>query len=121
MGTDVLVSPTFTDQQRETIDKLCGQFDKLIDDPATRTTPVSPEALQKIGSLLSSETFFYSEDLVGQLETAKDDEQPLRLIFTDASTLSLPWELLPGDHWRYCRRCLIKSYLFRFGAKMDRL
>lgn len=95
MLNDILITPRVESPRRELIERLAHQLELALDSPRGQSQPIGlTDLLEQLGAQLWDAAGLDPAKLADDLDAARDAQQPLRLVVTDADTLAWPWETL---------------------------
>jgi len=99
MPPEFVITPRLGDAPGKWLKEQAEQLDRLLDHPLQGPQPIGKSGiLEQIGSRLWEAGGLRVQEILGALEKARADEEPLRVVITGADFQHLPWELLYHEH-----------------------
>ena len=94
MPHDLVLTPHLDGQRAAQLTRLAKDLDRQLDHPTGMPQPVTQSGLlEGLGSLLWEAIRLEADAVRMALETAGEDERPLRLVVQGEQGQHLPWEL----------------------------
>jgi tetratricopeptide (TPR) repeat protein len=96
---DISMTPQIETERATLLNRQVAQLDRLLDNPYSGPKPIAQTGiLEQIGGLLWEAAGLSVNELLEAIETARDDETPMRLTVTGEAFQHLPWEMLYHEH-----------------------
>ncbi|MBI2877009.1 MAG: tetratricopeptide repeat protein [Candidatus Tectomicrobia bacterium] len=99
MSQEISIAPQIETDRAVFLNRQAAQLNRMLDNPYGGPRPIAQTGiLEQIGSLLWEASGLNEKGLLEAIESAREEETPVRLIVTGEAFSHLPWELLYHGH-----------------------
>lgn len=99
MPLEIPITPRIDDEPDPEFTRQVAQLDRRLDNPFGEPVPIAQTGvLEQIGAALWELAGLQVSELLDAIETARDEQTPVRLMVTGEAHQHLPWELLYHQH-----------------------